>query len=74
MRLGLVRAALALVGRGHDPARAAQWALDELERRTGATAGLILLDAAGRVGLAHTSEAMAAAWRSDDIATTVTLP
>ena len=74
IRLGLTRAALELVRRGHDPARAAQWALDELEYRTGAAAGLILVDTAGRVGLAHTSETMAAAWRSDDTATTVATP
>jgi L-asparaginase / beta-aspartyl-peptidase len=74
IRLCLVRAALELVGRGHDPARVAQWALDDLERRTGATAGLILIDPAGRVGVAHTSETMAAAWRSDGITTTVATP
>jgi isoaspartyl peptidase/L-asparaginase-like protein (Ntn-hydrolase superfamily) len=52
----------------------AQWALDDLERRTGATAGLILVDPAGRVGLAHTSETMVAAWRSDDTTRTVVMP
>jgi beta-aspartyl-peptidase (threonine type) len=65
IRLTLVRTALELVGRGVDPARAAQQALDTLTRRLGAEAGLILLDATGRIGIAHTTPAMAAAYRSD---------
>jgi beta-aspartyl-peptidase (threonine type) len=68
----LVRDALALVGRGLDPAWVAQHALGELERRTGAAAGLILIDARGRIGLAHTTEAMAAAWRTEERGPVVT--
>jgi len=73
IRVCLVRAALELVGRGHDPARAAQYALDELDRRLAAAAGLILIDTGGRVGIAHTTEAMAAAWRSADSGRTVVI-
>ncbi len=71
IRACLVRAALELVGRGRDPAWVAQHALAELEQRLGAAAGLILVDAAGRVGIAHTTEAMAAAWRSDETGRTL---
>jgi beta-aspartyl-peptidase (threonine type) len=65
IRVSLVRRALDLVARGSDPATAATAALDELRRRLGMTAGLILVDRAGRVAAAHTTEAMAAAWRSE---------
>jgi beta-aspartyl-peptidase (threonine type) len=71
IRLGLARVALELVGRGADPATAAREALAFLERRLGATAGIILVDPAGRVGIAHTTEAMAAAYRTDATAATV---
>ena len=71
IRLCLVRSALELTGRGLDPAWVAQHALVELERRLGAAAGLILVDVAGRVGIAHTTEAMAAAWRSDETGRTL---
>ena len=71
IRVCLVRSALELTGRGLDPAWVAQQALAELQQRLGAAAGLILVDAAGRVGIAHTTEAMAAAWRSDESGGTV---
>jgi beta-aspartyl-peptidase (threonine type) len=61
----LVRAALGLVGGGHDPAWAAEHALALLDRRVGAAAGLILVDATGRVGAAHTTAAMETAYRTD---------
>jgi L-asparaginase / beta-aspartyl-peptidase len=64
IRVTLVRHALELVGRGLDPAAAARLALGSLSERTGAAAGLLLIDPAGRLGVAHTSEAMAAAYRS----------
>ena len=38
--------------------------LGELQRRLGATAGLILVDPAGRLGVAHTTAAMASAYRT----------
>ena len=73
IRLCLVRSALELVGRGRgrDPAWVAQHALAELQRRLGAAAGLVLVDPAGRIGIAHTTEAMAAAWRSQESGGTV---
>jgi isoaspartyl peptidase/L-asparaginase-like protein (Ntn-hydrolase superfamily) len=64
IRVSLVERALALVAGGLDPARAAQLALDDLAMRTGALAGLVLVDAAGRIGAAHTTATMAAAYRS----------
>ena len=71
IRLCLVRSALELTGRGLDPAWVAQQALAELARRLGAAAGLILVDVAGRVGIAHTTEAMAATWRSEETGRTL---
>ncbi len=71
IRCCLVRAALDTVGRGADPARAAQHALAELWRRTGADAGLVLVDGAGRIGIARTTATMAAAWRSERTAGTI---
>ena len=71
IRTSLVRAALAWVGRGLDPAWVAQYALAELELRLGVAAGLILIDAAGRVGIAHSTEAMVAAYRTADGGRTV---
>jgi len=65
IRTSLVRLALDLLARGSDPATAATRALDELQGRLGMTAGLILVDRAGRVAVAHTTEAMAAASRSE---------
>lgn len=64
IRFGLVRDALGLLGRGHHPAWVAEHGLAELRRRLGATAGLILVDAAGRIGIAHTTDAMPTAWRT----------
>ena len=64
IRGSLTRAALEVVGRGADPAWAAQYALAELWRQTGARAGLVLVDAAGRVGIAHTTGSMATAHRT----------
>ncbi len=65
IRLGLVRTALEHLGRGLSPQAAAEAALRALGDRLGAQAGLILVDAAGQLGIAHTTEAMAAAWRSE---------
>jgi len=66
IRLGLVRVALERLGRGAPPQAAAETALAVLRDRLGARAGLILVDAAGRLGIAHTTEAMPAAWRTDE--------
>jgi len=65
IRLCLVRSALELVAGGLDPAFAARHALDELRQRTGALAGLILVDPAGRIGAMWTTQSMATAWRSN---------
>jgi len=71
IRVCLVRSALELTGRGLDPAWVARHVLAELERRLGAAAGLVLIDPAGRIGIAHTTEAMAAARRSEESGGTV---
>ena len=71
IRVCLVKRALELLGRGHDPGVVARDALAEMDRRVGATAGLILVDAGGRIGIAHTTEAMASAWRSDTTGRTI---
>jgi len=65
IRVGLVRVALAALGAGAEPATAAQEALATLRTRVAATAGIILVDPRGRIGIAHTTAAMPAAWRSD---------
>jgi beta-aspartyl-peptidase (threonine type) len=66
IRLGLVRAALERIARGSPADVAARAALDCLHRRLGADAGLILIDPHGRVGIAHTTSAMPAAYRTVD--------
>ncbi len=63
IRVGLVRAALAELGAGADPTAAAERALGMLAERLGARAGLIVVDRAGRVGIAHTTAAMPVAFR-----------
>jgi beta-aspartyl-peptidase (threonine type) len=65
IRVGLVRVALAAVAAGAAPTAAAEHALAELRRRVGATAGLILVDPAGRVGAAYTTAAMEWGYRTD---------
>ena len=67
IRGALVRAALVWVRRGLDPAWVAQHALAELDWRLGVAAGLILVDPAGRVGIAYTTAAMPAAYRTEDV-------
>jgi beta-aspartyl-peptidase (threonine type) len=64
IRVTLVRTALDLIARGHDPAWVAEHVLAELDRRLGAHAGLILVDPTGRVGIARTTETMATAYRT----------
>ena len=71
IRVCLVKSALDVLGRGDDPAWVAQRALAEMERRVGYAAGLILVDSDGRIGIAHTTEAMASAWRSDTTGRTI---
>jgi beta-aspartyl-peptidase (threonine type) len=61
MRVMLARDAAERLRKGVTPRDAAHEALARLEVRTNSTAGLILLDAAGRHGLAHTTPHMACA-------------
>lgn len=63
IRVGLVRTALTAIAAGAPPDAAASAALATLRERVGATAGIVLVDHAGRVGLAHTTAAMPAAFR-----------
>ena len=65
IRTALVRAALELVGRDLDPGWVAHYALVELDRRAGAAAGLSLIDPRGRIGMAHSTQSMPVAWRSE---------
>lgn len=64
IRLGLVRTALEAIARGSTVDQAARSALAALEERLGAQAGLILVDAQGRIGVAHTTASMPTAWRT----------
>ncbi|MBI2894328.1 MAG: isoaspartyl peptidase/L-asparaginase [Deltaproteobacteria bacterium] len=58
MRVCLTRFALTRVSAGRAAQEAAEDALAELARRTGARAGIILVDRAGRVGHATTTKTM----------------
>jgi beta-aspartyl-peptidase (threonine type) len=62
LRLVLARHAVDLLADGLDPAIAARRALAVLEERLGARAGIILLDPAGRLGIAFTTPGMPAAY------------
>lgn len=64
IRVGLVRSALASMEAGATPAAAARGALVVLRRRLGFDAGLILVDPRGRIGIARTTPAMPAAYRT----------
>ena len=64
IRVGLVRIALASLAAGMTPDAAATDALATLGRRTGAQAGLILVDPAGRIGVACTTGWMPTASRA----------
>jgi L-asparaginase / beta-aspartyl-peptidase len=65
LRLGMTRMACDLVTAGAAPDAAARRALAELQARLAGTAGLILVDATGRVGSAFTTDGMPCAWRAD---------
>jgi beta-aspartyl-peptidase (threonine type) len=73
IRVSLVRAALEDVARGTPPDVAAVTSLAMLERRLGTSAGLILIDARGNVGIARTTESMPAAYRTGAGAATIFL-
>ena len=70
LRVGLSREVLERIAAGLEPQQAAQAALESMKKRTSGTAGLILLDKRGRIGIAHTTPHMSAGWvdsRSGDI-------
>lgn len=71
IRSVLVRRALDALAQGAAPDAAATRVLTELRERLGQDAGLILVAPDGRVGVAHTTPAMSAAWRTagTDLAT-----
>ena len=54
----LAKTAVDLMDAGHDPAEAARRAVAMLAGRTGAAAGVILVDRRGAVGYAHNTEEM----------------
>ncbi|HEU5099062.1 MAG TPA: isoaspartyl peptidase/L-asparaginase [Roseiflexaceae bacterium] len=63
MKVLLAKTATDLIGAGRDPMAAARQAIDTLARRVGGLGGCILLDSAGRVGLAFNTPRMAYAYR-----------
>ncbi len=66
IRTTLTRAAVELLHGGIDPAQAAQRALNIFHRRTGSEAGLILIDALGRIGYAYNTPAMSMVFLAGD--------
>jgi beta-aspartyl-peptidase (threonine type) len=64
MKLVLGKWAVDRIGEGGDPAHVAWRAMDYLKSRLNGHGGIILLDRAGRFGLAHNTPRMAAAWRN----------
>ena len=65
IRLLLAKRAVDDLGAGHSAQAAASRAIALLGRRVGGSGGLILLDAAGRVGIARNTSAMACAFISE---------
>ncbi|MGH9671217.1 MAG: isoaspartyl peptidase/L-asparaginase family protein [Terriglobales bacterium] len=63
MKLVLGKWAADRVGEGAPPARAAAGAMELLERRLHAHGGIIVLDAQGRLGVAHNTPRMAWGWK-----------
>ena len=63
IRIGLVRVALEHLASARSATTAARSALAVLQTRLGASAGLILTDGRGRIGVAHTSPSMPVAVR-----------
>lgn len=66
IRVVLAKTAADMLGQATPPMRAAQAAITLLAERTRAEAGLIMIDAQGRVGHAHNAETMAIAWIEAD--------
>jgi beta-aspartyl-peptidase (threonine type) len=66
LRVALARGVAAQIAAGVAVERAIAAGLDELTRVTGATAGLIVIDRAGRIGAAMSSETMPIGWARGD--------
>jgi beta-aspartyl-peptidase (threonine type) len=66
IRATLTRTAVELLRGGIDPTQAARRALTIFRQRTGSEAGLILIDALGRMGYAYNTPAMSMAFLSGD--------
>jgi len=66
IRTTLTRTAVELLRNGVDPTQAARKALEILQKRTRSEAGLILIDALGRVGYAHNAPAMSVAFPGEE--------
>ena len=62
IRTTLTRTAVEMLHNGRDPQRAATQAIALLEKRTQSEAGIILVDALGRIGYAHNAPAMSVAF------------
>lgn len=59
IRFGLARAAIDLLRDGRDPQWVAAHVINELTRRLGGEAGIVLIDRFGRTGMAHNTPHMA---------------
>jgi beta-aspartyl-peptidase (threonine type) len=66
IRTTLTRTAVEFLRGGVDPTQAARRALEIFQKRTASEAGVILIDALGRVGHAHNASAMSVALLSRD--------
>ena len=65
IRLAGCRRAVELLAAGMDAPTAARRLIEELRVRVGGEGGIIVVDAAGRPGVAHSTPAMPWAWRTD---------
>lgn len=66
IRTTLARTTVELLRGGVDPMQAARQALAIFQQRTASEAGVIVVDALGRVGYAHNAPAMSVAYRRGD--------
>ncbi len=66
IRTTLARTTVELLRGGVDPTQAARQALTIFRQRTASEAGVIVIDALGRVGYAHNASAMSVAYRRGD--------
>lgn len=66
IRATLSRTVVELLRGGVDPTQAARRALEIFQKRTGSEAGIILIDALGRIGYAHNAQAMSIAFLTNN--------